>query len=137
MNVLPSLCRGSDPRHESISRQDFIVREGFALRQNSGLRLAARGVKPALGAFLLAMAIVPAANALPAPVLDSGGCTTTIPANTVQVCRQTRGLGEIFSQATPNGLSATAWLDVGPYAGGQGTRVFGVRFKPVGLEMVA
>lgn len=89
----------------------------YCPREN-GLRLAARSGKLALGVFLLSAAaslLAPAAGALPVATLDTGGCTTSA-VNNVQTCQQTGGLGAIFSQANLDNLSATASLNVGPYA---------------------
>jgi hypothetical protein len=86
------------------------------------LRLVARGTQPALGVFLLstvaaisAALLAPAADALPVAVLSTGGCTTSA-TNNIQTCQQTGGLGDIFSQANLDNLSATASLNAGPYA---------------------
>lgn len=98
---------------------------GQSSLEDGGLRLVARGAQPALGvfllpatAFLLVFLLVlaaPAASALPVAVLNTGGCTTSA-VNNVQTCQQTGGLGDIFSQANLDNLSATASLNVGPYS---------------------
>ena len=94
----------------------FFLR-ALVSRIGSGLRLAARGGRPALGAFLASSVALlsTAAGALPVAVLNTGGCVTSV-VNNVQTCQQTGGAGTIFSQANLDNLSATASLDVGPYA---------------------
>jgi hypothetical protein len=80
-------------------------------RTGRGQRAGLAGVLAVLGA----LAVAPNVSALPAPVLNTGGCVTSVSGGS-QTCSQ-HGMADIFSQADLTTLTATARIDnKGPYS---------------------